>query len=288
MVHFSRLTWTFGGYAGHTFENKLLTGLTTGNTLLDPTLTVPIVPLLAILGLVFLLLAKPRRALLLTGLFLALMGASLLVNSYRTDAVRYQASSYWPMFLLAADGLGFLTKSLKSDNLLRLGIYTATVSFVTIHVLWAAPVIYQGTILDREYRFIRNTLPELPADATIVVPDLDCPDKRLLSSFPDYLGPQDCASTQSVSPDSDDVIVYLGTSCYKEVAQDWTTPGLEILRDECLEICEGGELEPVETKTIVYTPIRVGDQRTGHALSTRNMEIGFYTCENSPADQKVP
>lgn len=274
-AHVRDLWWTFGAFAGHSDNSKMLVGLTRGNILLDPTLTPLAVVPLAIWAAVVLARRHRPMALLLGWTFLLVYPAGLLVNSYRTDAVRYQTPTHWVLFL-AVGGLIAWSPWWKRVGRHRAVALSVVLALVVGNAAYGLYVVGGGSIETREYRFMRNTLAQMEDSEEIHLPPLDDPDRHLLVDFPLYRGRHRLALPPR-KPGLGD-LVYLGLNCYRDPGTFEERMGLDGMREECKEVCPVGEAEPVEVRTLRRNPTRPGYHIISHGLSTPTPEVGFYRC----------
>ncbi len=168
-THLWSLRWVPEAFAGKVRPESSLYQFTAGNILFDPTLTASAVLVLVAWGSAV-LYRQRRDVLLLLGAACFLVGPTgLLVNSLRTDAVRYQTPTHWVLFLLAGAAVAWSPK-IRTRRPLALGILGAISLAALANAAWGWSVVHQGTIDSRAYLFTRSALAQLQGAERIHLP----------------------------------------------------------------------------------------------------------------------
>ena len=259
------------GKAGSRFDSAFTLS---SNILWDPTLTPALLAPLALIGFLAAWRYRPRLALLLSLVSLAIIPISFKICACRTDAIRYQTPTQWVYYLLAAfpfSGLMPWPGFLRRKTLLLAAVIAAAIC--------AAPgliLLHAGDEEIQEYRFMRRAARDIPQGAGIRLPASD-PGNLLWTDFPDYIGGH--ALYRGTAPEAvaGGGFIYLGLDCYRRVNME-TWPGLGTeLRPECRQVCKK-KLIPVMAAELDAVPSRWGYQRRFWALSAERPVIGIYRC----------
>jgi hypothetical protein len=276
-THLWDLRWVPEAFAGKVRGESSLYQFTAGNILFDPTLTAVAVLVLAGWGALLLYRHNRSLALLLAWAFLVLVPSGLLVNSLRTDAVRYQTPTHWVLFLLAGAVISFSPQIRRAASKVALAFLGAAI-FANAAYGWS--VVSQGTIATRAYTFTRQAVATIEGPATLHLPHLEDGYRRLLVDIPIYDEP--IRVVRRKTPATGD-LVYLGLDCYRDPYLFAGRFNGEGQRLECARAC--GELNrvPVAEATLHHNPPRWGHHHLFHVLTVDSPTIGLYRCQNFPA-----
>jgi len=247
------------------------------NILFDPSLTLLIIPVLALAGWALMWKRDARLAVLLTVCLLMVMPPGFMVIADRTDAVRYQTAAQWALFLLAAVPLTGIRKLKRPTR-------AAAASLVIIAALALPNMIYSYNLLAAgneditEYRFIRRSLRNIDRNDRIRIAAAPGGGEKMNREFPDYLGKRFIARGPAEPGTAESI--YIGLYCYRygsdeEMETDMAPGGI---RKECRDIC-GGTLETLFRKEIIISYPAIGFRKKYFLTGTDHPVIGFYRCK---------
>ena len=280
IYHFNGIRWVFGafsGLSGHWSDKHW----SIGHVLFDPTLTPPIIPVMAAAGAAWLLLRRRQLALLLLPLALLTYPAGLLVNACRSNAVRYQTPTHWVLYLLAAAAIPAVLAagaSKRSRGVLAGALLTCLLATAAIQLT----ELGDHDLNIREYQFIRQASQSLPP-GPVRLPALNTPSNLVRPYFPDYATHRRIISEPD--PELPEDTVYLGLFCYWHLGHrgpDYRELYRGDIRKECLDVCPHGPAIPVRTLRLSTRPPPEGDRRTFHKYAAEVAQIGFFRCPASP------
>lgn len=276
--HLWSLRWVPEAFAGKVRAESSVYQFTTGNLLFDPTLAaIPMVPLMA-WGAVVAVRRHRALALVLGWAILALVPAGLLVNSLRTDAVRYQTPTHWVLFLLAGVAVAtWLNKTRprpwKLAALAVLGVA------ILANAAWGWTVVARGTVASNAYLFARKTIQDLEPRSAIHLPPLEDDYRRLLVDIPVYDEPVRVIKGERPGPGE---IVFLGLDCYRDpdlFSSQFNEAGMRVA---CDRACQPLARTPLAEATLQHAPPKVGHHHLFHTLTVPEPTIGFYRCTPAP------
>lgn len=273
-THLWELRWVPEAFAGKIRGESSLYQFTAGNILFDPTLTAFAVLPLVIWGALVLYRHQKTLALLLGWAFVVLVPAGLLVNSLRTDAVRYQTPTHWVLFLMAGAVVSFSPLLQRRSRVAR-GALALALTATIVHAAYGWSLVHQGTIASRAYSFSRQALQSLDGPVTVHLPHLEDDYRRLLVDIPVYDEP--IRVLRGETPAAGD-LVYLGLDCYRDpdlFAGRFTEAGQRL---ECDRACSPLQRTPVAETTLHRNPPRWGHHHLFHVLTIDSPTIGLYRC----------
>lgn len=275
--HLWDLRWVPEAFAGKVRGVTALHQFTSGSILFDPTLSAIAVLILVAWG--ALLLARHRRPLgmLMAWSFMVVVPAGLLVNSLRTDAVRYQAPTHWVLFLVAGAVVSFSPRLQRRDPVAT-GLLLLVLLATLANLGYGWSVVHNGTIDTRAYEFSRQAISAVETPATLHLPRLEDDYRRLLVDVPVY--DEQLRVVRGETPAAGD-LVYLGLDCYRDpdlFAGRFNDRGQRI---ECARACT-----PLERTVIAETTLRRdlpawGRHLLFHDLTVDTPIIGLYRCTES-------
>jgi len=279
-LHLNGISWVFAFSDSSIRQAQLLEGIRgTRNILLDASLTPMIVPVLALVGFIFLLWRKRPRAFLLGAAFLVAFPTGLLVNACRHNGVRYQTPACWVLYLAA--GAVFSPGLL---GLLREKHQKLVVAAVLLGILFGSGYgLFNFAAHDleiAEYRFMKKAVVDLPDRQTIRLPFIEDPAGTIKPNFPDYLGEFEVVISDATATEGE--VVYLGLPCYwgvrpAEEAEGNGTRG-DGMRKECRDVCGKFERSPVSEATMSTQARESGYHKRFHPLGVDEVTVGFYRC----------
>ncbi len=277
-THLWDLRWVPEAFAGKVRGESSLYQFTTGNILFDPTLTA--VAVLGLVGWGAWRLYRHQRplALLLAWAFLLLVPAGLLVNSLRTDAVRYQTPTHWVLFLAAGAIVSFAPR-LGRGTLARGALALAMIA-VLANAAYGWTVVHEGTVASRAYVFTRAAVAAIEDPGDLHLPHLEDDYRRLLVDVPIYDEP--LRVVRGKSPEEGD-LVYLGLDCYRDpdlFAGRFDDVGQRV---ECARACAPLQAVALFETTLHRNPPRWGHHHLFHVLTVDSPTIGLYQCKDPSA-----
>jgi hypothetical protein len=271
-THLWELRWVPEAFAGKVRGESSLYQFTAGNILFDPTLTALAVLPLVLWGATLLCRHQRPLALLIGWAFLVLVPAGLLVNSLRTDAVRYQTPTHWVLFLLAGAVISFSPQFKRATTKAALALLGAA---ILANAAYGWSVVHHGTIASRAYTFTRQAIATIEGPATLHLPHLEDDYRRLLVDIPIYDEP--IQVVRRATPASGD-LVYLGLDCYRDpdlFAGRFDAAGQRL---ECVRACAPLQRVPIAETTLHRNPPRIGHHHLFHVLTVDSPTIGLYRC----------
>ncbi len=273
-THLWDLRWVPEAFAGKVRGESSLAQFTVGNILFDPTLSAIAVIFLAGWG--ALLLHRHQRALglLLSWAFVVLVPAGLLVNSLRTDAVRYQTPTHWVLFLVAGAVVSFSPRLKKHEWTARGALLVLLVAILG-NAVYGWSVVHHGTIATRAYAFSRQAIKAVEAPATLHLPRLEDDYRRLLVDVPVY--DEQLRVVRGETPAAGD-LVYLGLDCYRDpdlFAGRFDDTGQRV---ECARACLPLARTAIAETTLHRDLHRWGHHLLFHDLTVDSPRIGLYRC----------
>jgi hypothetical protein len=274
-THLWSLRWVPEAFAGKIRPESSWYQFTTGNILFDPTLTASAVLVLLVWGCLALLDRRKDLGLLLGAAFALVGPAGLLVNSLRTDAVRYQTPTHWVLFLIAGATLSW-SPAIRRRQPLAIALCGLLLLGTLANAIWGWSVVHHGTIDSRAYLFTRSALSQLPGAERIHLPHLEDDYRRLLVDIPIYDEPHQVLRNQAPVAGE---LVYLGLDCYRDpelFASRFTPEGMRL---ECQRACGNLAAIPVARTVLTRDTLQVGHHHLFHALTAPVVTIGLYRCQ---------
>lgn len=250
------------------------------NTLLDPTRTAFILPLLAAAG-YCLAWRRKRLGLAFTLVILAVVPISSLVFASRTDAIRYQGMTLWIFYLLAAF---VFSTDIKFNGWIKRRAVIASAAGLLV-IAGSTLGLYQLHERDEEineYLFIRQSINKIPSGAVIRLPTRGAASGKLMVEFPDYIGGHPLVRGADKGVSGSNEIVYIGLDCYRYRGDSEKAESIipsTGMRRECSQVCGGHPVKIVKT-TLDAKVYGIGFQKRHFELGTRYPVIGFYRCDS--------
>ena len=264
------------------------------NLLFNPAASPILLTLCCLAGLA--LLAR-RRWVVALAWCLALAALSwlhLAVCACFSDAVRYQTTT----LILAIPPAALALASLAGRAGARSGPRIALAGAATLAVLGsAAPGLLLISRPDNqalEYAFIREAMPKLPQQATLVLLDERLASRKVLTDFPDFLLQEHGKRWEVVRQGELDrrrgglrgpLILYHGLTCHSFTEEEMGGGAVEPqkIRPECSRFRRRHELKAItEVRHQTRRPRWSRRRWDFHLLPSETLTLGFYLLELRP------
>jgi len=279
------------------------------NLLINPDLTPVLVPVLSLAGMVLLARTEPRTGRMVAALAFGFGALYLFFSSLETVQLRYQYFT-WPLWLLPA---GVVPAWAASHMLKRHGVAdirpgtpgrvrlvrkSLRIQAAVTGLVLVAPALSFLPYVERvrqedagvkEFRFVVESLPQLPAGSVLLEPSrIEVSDRRTLFPYaiPVFLLEQtgvraaDRGMEDLLTLPDTRVVVYVGLQAYSYFREEDVSPyAPDYLRLRRLARWKGVTLRPLLTTVVDTRGYRPAEDLF---IPASQAQIGFYEVEAGP------